>query len=109
MPLPEPYLVARSGKAAALLGLAPDAFDNPGFVAALSGNRPLAGADPLAAVYSGHQFGVYVPRLGDGRSSPSTRNRRSADEKGLARNSSPSGGSTSPTKPSGVGCSNSDR
>jgi hypothetical protein len=33
----------------------------------LTGNRVLAGAEPLAAVYSGHQFGVYVPRLGDGR------------------------------------------
>jgi uncharacterized protein YdiU (UPF0061 family) len=26
-----------------------------------------AGATPVAAVYAGHQFGVYVPQLGDGR------------------------------------------
>ena len=66
-PLPDPYLVAKSDAAAARLGLAPGRFDDPDFIAALTGSTPLAGADPLAAVYSGHQFGVYVPRLGDGR------------------------------------------
>ncbi len=66
-PLPEPYLVAKSDSAAALLGLSPSRIAQPDFVAALSGNTALAGAEPLAAVYSGHQFGVYVPRLGDGR------------------------------------------
>lgn len=66
-PLPEPYLVAKSDAAAALLGLSPARLAQPDFVAALSGNTALAGAEPLAAVYSGHQFGVYVPRLGDGR------------------------------------------
>ncbi len=59
--------MAKSDAAAALLGLSPADFSRPGLVAALTGNVPVAGADPLAAVYSGHQFGVYVPRLGDGR------------------------------------------
>jgi uncharacterized protein YdiU (UPF0061 family) len=66
-PLPEPYLVARSDAAARLLGLDPACLDEPDMIAALTGNRSLTGAEPLAAVYSGHQFGVYVPRLGDGR------------------------------------------
>ena len=66
-PLPDPYLVAKSDDAGARLGLAPSRFDDPGFIAALTGSQPLAGSDPLATVYSGHQFGVYVPRLGDGR------------------------------------------
>lgn len=66
-PLPEPYLVARSGPAAELLGLPPDILENPEVVEALTGNLPLVGSEPLATVYSGHQFGVYVPRLGDGR------------------------------------------
>jgi uncharacterized protein YdiU (UPF0061 family) len=66
-PLPAPYLVAQSDAAAALIGLAPDALRSPALIDALSGSRLLAGGDPLAAVYSGHQFGVYVPRLGDGR------------------------------------------
>jgi uncharacterized protein YdiU (UPF0061 family) len=66
-PLPDSYLVAKSEDAASRLGLSPDRFDDARFVAALTGNLPLAGGEPLAAVYSGHQFGVYVPRLGDGR------------------------------------------
>ena len=66
-PLPEPYLVARSDSAAELLGLRPDIFENPEVVEALSGTRLIVGSEPLATVYSGHQFGVYVPRLGDGR------------------------------------------
>ncbi|HVE89319.1 MAG TPA: YdiU family protein [Burkholderiaceae bacterium] len=64
-PLPDPYLVGFSDSAAALVGLGDDA--EPALIEALAGNRQLAGSDSLAAVYSGHQFGVYVPRLGDGR------------------------------------------
>jgi uncharacterized protein YdiU (UPF0061 family) len=37
------------------------------FVDLMSGNRTLADATPLASVYAGHQFGVFVPQLGDGR------------------------------------------
>ena len=33
----------------------------------MAGNLMPIGSDPLAAVYAGHQFGQYVPRLGDGR------------------------------------------
>jgi uncharacterized protein YdiU (UPF0061 family) len=66
-PLPQPYLVAHSDDAARALAIDPARFADPAFIDALAGNRPLAGAEPLAAVYSGHQFGVYVPRLGDGR------------------------------------------
>ncbi len=66
-PLPEPYLVGFSETAGALIGVNPDDARQPGFIAALAGNRQIAGSDSLAAVYSGHQFGVYVPRLGDGR------------------------------------------
>lgn len=32
-----------------------------------SGNEPLPGAAMVAQVYAGHQFGHFVPRLGDGR------------------------------------------
>ena len=34
---------------------------------ALAGNRLLAGSEPIATVYAGHQFGSYNPQLGDGR------------------------------------------
>ncbi|HQR72826.1 MAG TPA: YdiU family protein [Burkholderiaceae bacterium] len=66
-PLPDPYLVAMSEDAASRLGLDPARFGDPDLIDALTGNRTLAGTEPLAAVYSGHQFGTYVPRLGDGR------------------------------------------
>ncbi|MCM5569226.1 YdiU family protein [Burkholderiaceae bacterium FT117] len=66
-PLPEPWLVAASTDAAEALGLPASAFDDPAVVDALAGNRPIDGAEPLAAVYAGHQFGVWAGRLGDGR------------------------------------------
>jgi serine/tyrosine/threonine adenylyltransferase len=66
-PLPEPYPVAFSSAAAALIGLSPGTLRTPEAIEALAGNRVLPGSEPLSAVYSGHQFGVYVPRLGDGR------------------------------------------
>jgi uncharacterized protein YdiU (UPF0061 family) len=34
---------------------------------ALAGNRLPEGAEPIATVYAGHQFGGWVPQLGDGR------------------------------------------
>ena len=64
-PLPEPYLVGFSEAAGNLIGIGEGEL--PGLTDALAGNRQIVGSDPLAAVYSGHQFGVYVPRLGDGR------------------------------------------
>jgi uncharacterized protein YdiU (UPF0061 family) len=66
-PLPDPYPIAWSNAAAELIGLEPAALASPATVEAFIGNRTIAGTEPLAAVYSGHQFGVYVPRLGDGR------------------------------------------
>lgn len=66
-PLPAPYLVAFSADAAALIGLPASAGAHPQFTEVAIGNRVPQGADPLAAVYAGHQFGVYVPQLGDGR------------------------------------------
>jgi uncharacterized protein YdiU (UPF0061 family) len=65
--LPEPYLVGFSEPAGALVNLSATQAQSSEFIDAVAGNRLLAGSDPLAAVYSGHQFGVYVPRLGDGR------------------------------------------
>lgn len=67
VPLPEPYLVGYSASAGALIGLDTGAGHRPEFTEALAGNVKVRGSDPIAAVYSGHQFGVYVPRLGDGR------------------------------------------
>jgi len=66
-PLPAPYLVCASTASAALIGLDPAEFSTPEFVATFAGNHILPGTQPLAAVYSGHQFGVWAGQLGDGR------------------------------------------
>ena len=66
-PLPAPYRVGVSDDVAELLGL-PTAFvDSPEFAEIFAGNALLPGSEPLAAVYSGHQFGVWAGQLGDGR------------------------------------------
>ena len=65
--LPEPYLIAHNPDALGLIGLDAGAVAEHRFTATLSGSRVPPGCDPLAAVYAGHQFGVYVPQLGDGR------------------------------------------
>ncbi len=70
--LPTPFetqarLIHFNTRAAELLDLDPKVQHDPRFAAAFSGKYPLPGADPLAMLYSGHQFGHYVPQLGDGR------------------------------------------
>ncbi|WP_018904498.1 protein adenylyltransferase SelO [Variovorax paradoxus] len=67
-PLPDPpYWVGYSEAAARLLGLPADWRQSEGTLAALTGNLPVAGTQPFATVYSGHQFGVWAGQLGDGR------------------------------------------
>jgi uncharacterized protein YdiU (UPF0061 family) len=66
-PVPDPYLVAFCPSAAALLDLDPVEARTPAFVQALAGNELIPGSDPVAMRYAGHQFGTYVPQLGDGR------------------------------------------
>ncbi len=66
-PLANPFLVAFNRRAAELIDLDPAEAARAEFVDYFAGARPLPGAEPLAMLYSGHQFGHYVPRLGDGR------------------------------------------
>ncbi|WP_462325950.1 protein adenylyltransferase SelO [Desulfoplanes sp.] len=49
--------------------LIPDDLQNdpPSLARVFSGNRLLPGSQPIATAYAGHQFGNFVPRLGDGR------------------------------------------
>ncbi|MCB1678266.1 MAG: YdiU family protein [Halioglobus sp.] len=49
------------------LGIEPRWLASPEGVAVVAGNQVPAGADPIATVYAGHQFGSYNPQLGDGR------------------------------------------
>lgn len=62
-----PYLVHANREAAALISLDPEEAARPEFAQVFGGSMLVPGMEPLAMLYSGHQFGVYVPQLGDGR------------------------------------------
>lgn len=66
-PLHAPRLVVASPAAMALLDLPPSEAERIEFVELFAGHTLWSEADPRAMVYSGHQFGGYNPRLGDGR------------------------------------------
>jgi uncharacterized protein YdiU (UPF0061 family) len=66
-PVAAPRLIRLNRALAEALGLDPDWLSGPEGVAALAGNGVPDGADPIAAAYAGHQFGNFVPQLGDGR------------------------------------------
>ena len=66
-PLAGTHLVSCSPAAAALLGLDAESVRDPELCDWLSGRRPYPAAEPVAMCYAGHQFGHYVPQLGDGR------------------------------------------
>ena len=51
----------------ALLDLDPGEAQRPEFAELFAGHKLWEAAEPRAMVYSGHQFGGYTPRLGDGR------------------------------------------
>ncbi|WP_107855571.1 protein adenylyltransferase SelO [Neisseria weaveri] len=67
-PLGEPYWVAQNHVLAEEMGLRPsEIFDNADNLLYLAGSAKQYDPAPIASVYSGHQFGVYVRQLGDGR------------------------------------------
>jgi uncharacterized protein YdiU (UPF0061 family) len=66
-PVAAPRLVRVNLALAERLGLDADALASPESVLELAGNRVPEGASPVAAAYAGHQFGHFVPQLGDGR------------------------------------------
>ena len=66
-PVPAPKLVKVNDALARDLGIDADALRSDHGIAVLAGNAVPEGADPLAQVYAGHQFGGWSPQLGDGR------------------------------------------
>ncbi|MBB5695056.1 protein adenylyltransferase SelO [Muricoccus pecuniae] len=66
-PVAAPRLLKLNTALAERLGLDPAALASPEGVEILAGNRVAEGSEPVATVYAGHQFGNFVPRLGDGR------------------------------------------
>jgi serine/tyrosine/threonine adenylyltransferase len=66
-PVASPRLVKLNRPLAIRLGLDPDVLDSPEGAEILAGKRVPNGAEPIAMAYAGHQFGHFVPQLGDGR------------------------------------------
>jgi uncharacterized protein YdiU (UPF0061 family) len=66
-PVTAPRLIKLNRPLAIQLGLDPERLDSPEGTEILAGKRIPDGADPIAMAYAGHQFGHFVPQLGDGR------------------------------------------
>ncbi|HRN99893.1 protein adenylyltransferase SelO [Nitrobacter sp.] len=62
-----PKLLRVNDALARQLRIDPAFLKSPEGVAVLSGNGIAPGSDPIAQAYAGHQFGSFVPQLGDGR------------------------------------------
>ncbi len=65
--VPEPKLIRLNRELAAKLSIDADWLESADGVAMLAGNAMPEGAEPIAQAYAGHQFGGFVPQLGDGR------------------------------------------
>ncbi len=66
-PVPEPRLLRFNHALADELGLDVRGLDDATLAEIFAGNRVPEGAEPIAMAYAGHQFGQFVPQLGDGR------------------------------------------
>ena len=66
-PVAAPQLIKFNRELAAELALADAGPDGSGAASLYSGNVLAAGTTPIALAYAGHQFGHFVPQLGDGR------------------------------------------
>jgi len=67
-PVANPKLLLWNSRLAEQLMLPPKLTNDPHALAQIfSGNHLLPGSEPIAAAYAGHQFGHFVPQLGDGR------------------------------------------
>ncbi|MGB0714175.1 MAG: protein adenylyltransferase SelO family protein, partial [Gammaproteobacteria bacterium] len=64
---PKPRLIAWNESLAQFLGLADRGDDREQLTSWFSGAEPLPGGRTIALAYAGHQFGNWVPQLGDGR------------------------------------------
>jgi uncharacterized protein YdiU (UPF0061 family) len=66
-PTPAPRLLLLNEPLAAELGFDAHWLRSAEGIGLLVGTRVPSGAEPVAQGYAGHQFGGWVPRLGDGR------------------------------------------
>src|SRR3954467_15898294 len=77
-PVLAPRLIRLNTQLALDLGLDPGWLAGPEGLEVLAGRRVPQAADPIAMAYAGHQFGQFVPQLGDGRAILARRDRRPA-------------------------------
>src|SRR6476620_2783424 len=66
-PVRAPRLIHLNTELALNLGLDPDWLAGPEGLEVLAGRDVPKAAEPIAMAYAGHQFGHFVPQLGDGR------------------------------------------
>src|SRR6202012_1052839 len=66
-PVTAPRLIKLNRPLAVRLGLDPDLLESPEGAEILAGKRLPDGAETIAMGHGGHQFGYFVPQLGDGR------------------------------------------
>jgi len=66
-PVARPTLIRFNVELARELGMSVDGVSDTELAEIFSGNAVPSGAEPLAMAYAGHQFGHFVPQLGDGR------------------------------------------
>ncbi len=66
-PVGGPRLIQLNDGLSRILGIDPEALAGPDGVEILAGNRVPDTAEPIALAYADHQFGEFVPQLGDGR------------------------------------------
>jgi len=64
-PLKKPFLIHANQEVADMLGI--DISEREALTQFVNGELKLEGSDNFAMCYAGHQFGHFVPRLGDGR------------------------------------------
>ena len=66
-PVADPRLVVANESLAETLGIDAQWLNSEDGLKVLAGNAVLPGTEPVAQAYAGHQFGQWVPQLGDGR------------------------------------------
>ena len=66
-PVSRPRLIAFNAPLAGEIGLDLDGADEGDLAALFSGTEPAHAGGTVAVAYAGHQFGQFVPQLGDGR------------------------------------------
>jgi len=66
-PLKNPKLVSFNKQACDLINLDYEECRIPTFTQFINGEHVIEGSKPYSMVYAGHQFGYFVPQLGDGR------------------------------------------